>query len=214
MTSVIIDCDPGHDDALAILLAAKHLDVLGITTVSGNESIDNVTTNALKLVEVGNLTHIPVVRGAEGPLLREAVYAPQVHGKSGMDGAEIPEPTTKLKEGHAVDFIIDTVMSTSDVVLLPMGPLTNIALALRKEPRLRDRVKLMSIMGGSSTNGNITPTAEFNIYVDAEAADAEVFGTFSVSVEVILISFIERPSSFAAISDIFVIKPCPISIPP
>ena len=98
MTSVIIDCDPGHDDALAILLAAKHLDVLGITTVSGNESIDNVTTNALKLVEVGNLTHIPVVRGAEGPLLREAVYAPQVHGKSGMDGAEIPEPTTKLKK--------------------------------------------------------------------------------------------------------------------
>ncbi|MDP6770359.1 MAG: nucleoside hydrolase, partial [Anaerolineales bacterium] len=171
MTSVIIDCDPGHDDALAILLAAKHLDVLGITTVSGNESIDNVTNNALKLVEVGNLTHIPVVRGAEGPLLREAVYAPQVHGKSGMDGAEIPEPTTKLQEGHAVDFIIDTVMSTSDVVLLPMGPLTNIALALRKEPRLRDRVKLMSIMGGSSTNGNITPTAEFNIYVDAEAAD-------------------------------------------
>ena len=171
MTSVIIDCDPGHDDALAILLAAKHLDVLGLTTVSGNESIDNVTNNALKIVEFGNLTHIPVVRGAEGPLLREAVYAPHVHGKSGMDGAEIPEPTTKLKEGHAVDFIIDTAMSTSDLVLLPMGPLTNIALALRKEPRLRDRVKLMSIMGGSSTNGNITPTAEFNIYVDAEAAD-------------------------------------------
>ena len=171
MTSVIIDCDPGHDDALAILLAAKHLDVLGITTVSGNESIDNVTSNALKIVEFGNLTDIPVIRGAEGPLFRDAVYASHVHGKSGMDGAEIPEPTTKLQEGHAVDFIIDTAMSTSDLVLLPMGPLTNIALALRKEPKLRDRIKLMSIMGGSSTSGNYTAAAEFNIYVDAEAAD-------------------------------------------
>ena len=171
MTSVIIDCDPGHDDALAILLAAKHLDVLGITTVSGNESIDNVTSNALKIVEFGNLTDIPVIRGAEGPLFRDAVYASHVHGKSGMDGAEIPEPTTKLQEGHAVDFIINTAMSTSDLVLLPMGPLTNIALALRKEPKLRDRIKLMSIMGGSSTSGNYTAAAEFNIYVDAEAAD-------------------------------------------
>jgi len=171
MTSVIIDCDPGHDDALAILLAAKHLDVLGITTVSGNESIDNVTSNALKIVEFGNLTDIPVIRGAEGPLFRDAVYASHVHGKSGMDGAEIAEPTTKLQEGHAVDFIIDTAMSTSDLVLLPMGPLTNIALALRKEPKLRDRIKLMSIMGGSSTSGNYTAAAEFNIYVDAEAAD-------------------------------------------
>ena len=171
MTPVIIDCDPGHDDALAILLAAKHLDVIGITTVSGNESIDNVTTNALKVVEFGNLTHIPVVRGAEGPLIRDAVYAPHVHGKSGMDGPDLPQPTTLLREGHAVDFIIDTAMSTADLVLLPMGPLTNIALALRKEPKLRDRIKLLSIMGGSSTTGNFTPTAEFNIYVDAEAAD-------------------------------------------
>ncbi|SVC04414.1 uncharacterized protein METZ01_LOCUS257268, partial [marine metagenome] len=152
-------------------MAAKHLDVLGITTVSGNESIDNVTSNALKIVEFGNLTDIPVIRGAEGPLFRDAVYASHVHGKSGMDGAEIPEPTTKLQEGHAVDFIIDTAMSTSDLVLLPMGPLTNIALALRKEPKLRDRIKLMSIMGGSSTSGNYTAAAEFNIYVDAEAAD-------------------------------------------
>jgi len=171
VTSVIIDCDPGHDDALAILLAAKHLDVIGITTVSGNESIDNVTTNALKVVEFGNLTHIPVVRGAEGPLIRDAVYAPHVHGKSGMDGPDLPQPTTLLREGHAVDFIIDTAMSTSDLVLLPMGPLTNIAMALRKEPKIRDRIKLMSIMGGSSTTGNFTPSAEFNIYVDAEAAD-------------------------------------------
>jgi purine nucleosidase len=139
--------------------------------VSGNESIDNVTSNALKIVEFGNLTDIPVIRGAEGPLFRDAVYASHVHGKSGMDGAEIPEPTTKLQEGHAVDFIIDTAMSTSDLVLLPMGPLTNIALALRKEPKLRDRIKLMSIMGGSSTSGNYTAAAEFNIYVDAEAAD-------------------------------------------
>ena len=171
MTAVIIDCDPGHDDALAILLAAKHLNVLGITTVSGNESIDNVTTNALKIVEFGNLTDIPVYRGADGPLFREAVYASNVHGKSGMDGAEIPEPSTQLQQGHAVDFIIDTAMSMDDLVLLPMGPLTNIAMALQKEPKLRDRIKLMSIMGGSSTSGNYTAAAEFNIYVDAEAAD-------------------------------------------
>tara|TARA_B100000945_G_C20427732_1_gene621574 strand:- start:7877 stop:8797 length:921 start_codon:yes stop_codon:yes gene_type:complete len=171
MTAVIIDCDPGHDDALAILLAAKHLNVLGITTVSGNESIDNVTTNALKIVEFGNLTDIPVYRGADGPLFREAVYASNVHGKSGMDGAEIPEPSTQLQQGHAVDFIIDTAMSMDDLVLLPMGPLTNIAMALQKEPKLRDRIKLMSIMGGSSSSGNYTAAAEFNIYVDAEAAD-------------------------------------------
>lgn len=171
MTSVIIDCDPGHDDALAILLAAKHLNVLGITTVSGNESIEKVTTNALKVVEFGGLTHIPVVRGSERPLNREAVHAPHFHGHSGMDGADLPPPTTALLEGHAVDFIIDVGMSTSDLVLIPVGPLTNVAVALQREPRLRDRINLMSIMGGSATIGNITPAAEFNIYHDAEAAD-------------------------------------------
>ena len=171
MTSVIIDCDPGLDDAIAILLAIKHLNVVGITTVSGNESIEKVTTNALKVLELGGATHIPVVRGSDRPLKRDPVYAPHFHGESGMGGADLPAPTTVPLEGHAVEFIIEVGMSASDLVLISIGPLTNIATALRKEPRLRERVKLISMMGGSVTNGNVTPAAEFNVYHDAEAAD-------------------------------------------
>ncbi|MGD9934762.1 MAG: nucleoside hydrolase [Dehalococcoidia bacterium] len=167
---VIIDCDPGHDDAVAILLAAKHLDVLGITTVSGNQTIEKVTGNALKVLELSELTGIPVARGATRPLLSQPRYATG-HGESGLDGHDFPEPVTLLDPRHAVQFIIDTVMSTEAVTLVPIGPLTNIATALRLEPRLAERTAHISLMGGSATVGNVTPVAEFNVWVDAEAAD-------------------------------------------
>lgn len=170
MKKVILDCDPGHDDAFAMMLAMKHLDVLGITTVGGNQLVERVTTNALKVLEVTGMTHIPVYRGNAGPMLAELVTAPQFHGDTGMDGPVLPEPSIQAQRQHAVDFIVDTVMSTSDVTLIATGPLTNIAGAIQREPRIVERVKEISIMGGSVTFGNWTPAAEFNIYVDPEAA--------------------------------------------
>lgn len=170
MKKVILDCDPGHDDAFAMMLALKHLDVLGITTVGGNQLIDRVTTNALKVLEVTGMTHVPVFRGSAGPMIAELVTAPQYHGVTGMDGPVLPDPTITAQSRHAVDFIVDTVMTTSDVTLIATGPLTNIAAAIQREPRIAERVNEISIMGGSVTFGNWTPAAEFNIYVDPEAA--------------------------------------------
>jgi len=169
---VILDCDPGHDDAMAILLAARRLAVLGITTVAGNQTIDLVTTNALKVVEMAGLTHLPVARGAAHPLVRPPRHAPEIHGPTGLDGPALPPPTTPPLAAHAVDFIVETVMRTDGVTLVATGPLTNIALALRKEPRLASRVPEICLMGGSLTHGNVTAAAEFNIYVDPEAAHA------------------------------------------
>lgn len=170
MRKVILDCDPGHDDAIAILLAAKHLDVLGITTVAGNQTLKKVTINALKVVELAGLTHIPVFKGMDRPLMRPSRHAPEIHGETGLDGPHLPQPTTPLDPRHAVDFLIETVMSTDDVTLVPTGPLTNVATALRREPRIAKRLQEISLMGGSLTYGNSTPVAEFNIYCDPEAA--------------------------------------------
>ncbi|MCB0065301.1 MAG: nucleoside hydrolase [Caldilineaceae bacterium] len=170
MRKIILDCDPGLDDTLAILLAAKHLDVLGITTVAGNQTIDKVTTNALKIVEFADLTHIPVAKGTHQPLVKPLIHAGHIHGESGLDGPILPEPTTPLDPRHAVDFIIETVMAHDEVTLVPVGPLTNIALALHREPRLRERIPEISLMGGGLNVGNVTAMAEFNIYVDPEAA--------------------------------------------
>jgi inosine-uridine nucleoside N-ribohydrolase len=170
MRKVILDCDPGHDDAFAIMLAAKHLNLLGITTVGGNHILEKVTINALKVLEVTGMTHIPVFPGHSRPLVSDLVTAPQFHGKSGMDGPILPHPTIKPQNKHAVDFIIDTVMSTDDVTLVGTGPLTNIAAAINRAPCIVDRVHEISIMGGSATFGNWTPSAEFNIFVDPEAA--------------------------------------------
>jgi pyrimidine-specific ribonucleoside hydrolase len=170
MTRIILDCDPGHDDAFAIMLAAKHLDVLGISTVGGNQLLERVTINALKVLEVTGMTHIPVYPGHARPLVGDLVTAPQFHGESGMDGPVLPYPTIKPQSKHAVDFIVDTVMSTDDVTLVGIGPLTNIAAAINHEPRIVERVREITIMGGSVTFGNWTPAAEFNILVDPEAA--------------------------------------------
>ncbi len=170
MKKVILDCDPGHDDAFAIMLAASHLDVLGITTIGGNCTLEKVTDNALKVLEVLGRTDIPVFPGHSCPMATPLVTAPQFHGESGMDGPVLPSPKTDAQKKHGVDFIVETVMSTDDVTLIATGPLTNIAAAINREPKIVDRVKELSIMGGSVTFGNWTPAAEFNIFVDPEAA--------------------------------------------
>lgn len=168
---VILDCDPGHDDAFALMLAVANLDVLGVTTIGGNNTLDKVTTNALKVLEVLDATDIPVHAGHSVPMVAPLVTAPQFHGESGMDGPVLPEPTAKQADQHAVDFIVETVMNNDDVTLIATGPLTNIAAAINREPRIVDRVKELAIMGGSVTFGNWTPAAEFNIFVDPEAAN-------------------------------------------
>ncbi|MFD4640088.1 nucleoside hydrolase [Lentzea sp. NPDC058436] len=174
MKKIILDCDPGHDDAIAILLAAGSPDVelLGITTVAGNHTIDNVTRNALSVCAAYGI-EVPVARGAAWPLVGPQVLAKEVHGETGLDGPPLPEAAFDLDERHAVDFIIDTVMAhePGTVTLVPVGPFTNIALALRKEPRIAERVESVVVMGGSFTRGNVTPTSEFNVYADPEAAE-------------------------------------------
>lgn len=176
MRKVILDCDPGHDDAFAIMLAAEHLDLLGITTIGGNGSLENVTTNALKVLEVIERPDIPVYKGHSGPLLKPLVTAPQFHGESGMDGPVLPAPKIKAKDQHAVDFIIEAALAQEGVTLIATGPLTNIAAALHRNPKITERIQEIVIMGGSVTFGNWTPAAEFNIFVDPEAA-AKVFNS-------------------------------------
>ncbi len=170
MKKVILDCDPGHDDAFGIMLAVRHLEVLGITTIGGNCTLDKVTVNALKVLEVLERSDIPVYPGHSCPMVAPLVTAPQFHGVSGMDGPVLPEPEVQAQKKHAVDYMIETVMNTEDVTLIATGPLTNIAAAINREPRIVERVKELSIMGGSVTYGNWTPAAEFNIFVDPEAA--------------------------------------------
>lgn len=172
MRNVILDCDPGHDDAVSIIIAASKksdLNILGITTVAGNVEVEKNTLNALKVAELLKLD-VPVVQGASRPLVKQSEIAPEIHGDTGMDGPELPEPSLTVTEGHAVDFIIEQVKTSKEAVtLVPTGPLTNIALALIKAPEIKDNIDEIVLMGGG-TFGNWTPAAEFNIYVDAEAA--------------------------------------------
>lgn len=170
MQKVILDCDPGHDDAIAIMLAAKHLDILGVTTVGGNGYLANTTRNALQVLDVIGRSDIKVYPGHAGPSTEPLVIADNVHGESAMDGPQLPPPSKPAEKKHGVDFIVETVMSTPDVVLIATGPLTNIASALNKEPEIAKRAKALYIMGGGAYCGNWTPAAEFNIVVDVEAA--------------------------------------------
>src|SRR6266568_7179758 len=175
---IILDCDPGHDDAIAILLAAHHpeIDLLAITTVAGNQSVEKTTRNALKVCSLANIRHIPIAMGMDRPLVRPAKHAPDIHGESGMDGPHIPEPDIELDPRHAVDLLIELLLSSDgDVTLVPTGPLTNIATAMRREPAIIPRIKAISLMVGAIGLGNTTPAAEFNIWCDPEAA-AVVFG--------------------------------------
>ena len=169
---VILDCDPGTDDAVAIMLAAKHLDVLGITTVGGNSGLDNATRNALRVLEViGLADQIGVYPGQDGPLKGKLETAGGIHGKTGLGDVDLPEPTHSPQPMRGVDFIIQTLMSTDDVTIIATGPLTNVATAIQQEPRIAERVREICVMGGSTLIGNIKPVAEFNIYTDPEAAD-------------------------------------------
>ena len=169
--SVLIDCDPGHDDALAILLALRHLDVRAITAVHGNAPLDRTHVNARKVLELAGRTDVPVAAGCDRPLLKEAHFAPDVHGESGLGGTNLPEPSMPLADAHATDVIIDLSRSVPNFNVVPVGPLTNIAAALRRDPGLAGRIERFTIMGGSLTWGNVTPAAEFNVWADAEAAD-------------------------------------------
>jgi pyrimidine-specific ribonucleoside hydrolase len=167
---VILDVDPGHDDAMAILLAARHLKVLGITTVHGNGTIDKTTVNALKILEVADLTHIPVAKGMSLPLINELHTGAMIHGETALDGIDLPEPTTPLDPRHAVDFIVETVRTQEGVSLVPTGPLTNVGAALRQASDIAERIQEISLMGGSVGGGNATAAAEANIFHDPEAA--------------------------------------------
>ncbi|SDG52325.1 nucleoside hydrolase [Pelagibacterium luteolum] len=173
---IIIDTDPGQDDAVAILLALaspQELDVLGIVAVAGNVGLAQNAKNALKIVELAGRPEVPVFAGCARPLTRKLITAEHVHGQTGLDGPDLPEPTIALEDQHGVDFIIDTIRAEPEgtVTLCALGPLTNIAMALIKAPDIAPRIAEIVLMGGAYFEvGNITPAAEFNIYVDPEAA--------------------------------------------
>jgi purine nucleosidase len=170
----VIDTDPGIDDALALFfaLAAPEVQLEAVTTVSGNVSVEKTTRNALALLELAGRTDVPVARGAERPLLREAVYADYVHGRNGVGDVALPEPRQKPTDLHAVEMIIQTILGGPDeITLVALGPLTNLALAVRREPRIAEAVREVVIMGGAlRVPGNVSPAAEFNIYADPHAA--------------------------------------------
>lgn len=171
---IILDSDPGHDDAVAILLAVGNpkIDLLGISTVGGNQTLEKVTYNARAVLEMAGRDDIPVYAGAPGPLLNEFETAAEVHGETGLDGVELPVPSRPLEQEHAVNWIIDTIMSNepNTITLVPTGPLTNIALAAKLEPKIVERVKRIVLMGGGVYEANKTAVAEFNIATDPEAA--------------------------------------------
>ncbi|GAA0136237.1 pyrimidine-specific ribonucleoside hydrolase RihA [Paenibacillus sp. YSY-4.3] len=170
---IIIDCDPGIDDALAILLAAasEQLDLKLITTCAGNQTSEKITANALKLLSFIERPDIPVARGATHPLHGELVVAEKAHGDSGFGGVELGETTLSVIDQPAIDAMRDVILASDQkVTIIAIGPLTNVAKLLQEYPEIAERIEELSIMGGSSTEGNATPVAEFNIYVDPEAA--------------------------------------------
>lgn len=173
-TKMILDCDPGHDDAIAILLAlgSPDIDLLGVTTIGGNHSLEKVTYNARAVCELAGRPGTPVHAGCMKPLVREAIDAAYIHGQTGLDGVDLPEPSRPLPDQHAVTWLIETIMSHAPgtITVVPTGPLTNIAVAARLEPRIVERVKEIVFMGGAYGVGNATPFAEFNILCDPEAA--------------------------------------------
>ena len=177
MTRILIDCDPGHDDAIALLLAlaSPELELLGITTVGGNQTLEKTTANAIRILEFARRTEIPVAAGADRPLVRDPYFAAYVHGDTGLDGPDLPPAQGAPVERHAADFLADKIREAGgSVTLVPTGPLTNVALMLALHPDARpERIVLM---GGAIAEGNVTPAAEFNIWWDPEAA-ARVFAS-------------------------------------
>lgn len=174
MRRIVLDCDPGHDDAIAILLAARHpeLTLEAITTVAGNSTVEKTTRNALKVCALAGIRDVSVAAGMAAPLVRPLRIAPEIHGASGLDGPHLPEPDLPLAPRHAVDLLIELLLAApdGDVTIVATAPLTNIAAAIRREPRILPKIERIVLMGGSIGLGNMTPAAEFNIYVDPEAA--------------------------------------------
>jgi purine nucleosidase len=174
---IIIDCDPGQDDAVALFLALAsrdELDVLGITTVAGNVPLELTQRNARMMCDIAGVKDVPVFAGCSRPLMVELETAEYIHGKTGIDGVDVFEPDTPLADTHAVSFIVDALMSAADssVTLVPTGPLTNIATALEREPAIAGRIEKVVLMGGAMReSGNRSPSAEFNMLVDPHAAD-------------------------------------------
>lgn len=167
---ILIDCDPGHDDAVALLFAARHLDLVAVTTVHGNNSLANTTRNALAILELAGID-VPVAAGCAEPLVQASTHHGTIHGKTGLDGADVPAPTRRPIDSHAVDLIVELASRhRGELVIALIGPQTNFAMALRRENRLKDWVREVTLMGGSTGLGNVTPVAEFNIHCDPEAA--------------------------------------------
>ncbi|WP_368250638.1 nucleoside hydrolase [Enterococcus sp. 2201sp1_2201st1_B8_2201SCRN_220225] len=174
---VILDCDPGHDDAMALLMAiaSENIELLAVTTSAGNQKPEKTFANAKKLLALAKREDIPVAMGASKPLRRDLIIADDVHGESGIDGAELPKSSVPSLEISANDLIADILRNSEEkVTLVATGPLTNIAIFLLSHPELKEKIELISFMGGACFGGNITPHAEFNIYVDPEAADIVV----------------------------------------
>ena len=172
-TPVIVDCDPGHDDAVALLLAAGSpaLDLRLVTVVAGNQTLENTLRNALAVLSAAGVRDVPVAGGMDRPLVRSRIVAGHIHGKSGLDGPELPAITIQPSPRHAVDMMISTLLeSERRITLIPTGPLTNVALAMRLKPAILSRIERIVLMGGSAGLGNTTPAAEFNIFADPEAA--------------------------------------------
>ena len=181
---IILDCDPGHDDAVAIMLAAINpkIELLGITVVAGNQKLEKTVNNALKVCNHLNLD-VPVYSGMSRPMIREQLIADDIHGETGLDGPKFEELKIKAEDKHAVNFIIDTLMNSDEkVTLVPTGPLTNIGMAIRFEPRIIEKINRIVLMGGSYQLGNMTPAAEFNILADPDAAHI----VFSSGVKVVM----------------------------
>jgi inosine-uridine nucleoside N-ribohydrolase len=178
-TPILIDCDPGHDDAIALLLAlgSPEVELIGVTTVAGNQTLEKTTSNALRVLEFVGRGDVPVAAGAARPLVREPFVASYVHGESGLDGPELPPPRGRPVEQHAVDFLAERVFAAKrPVTLVPIGPLTNVALLIARHPDAAARLERIVVMGGAIAEGNVTPAAEFNIWADPEAA-ARVFAS-------------------------------------
>ena len=177
---VVLYCDPGHDDAMAILLAAASpaIELEAITTVAGNQTVDRVTLNARRVCSVAGIDHVPIAAGCATPLRRDRIGAGEIHGASGLDGVDWDDPTVAVDPRHGVDLIVELALrpDARPLTLVAVGPLTNVATALTREPRIAERIERLSIMGGAIGLGNWTPSAEFNIYADPEAADV-VFGS-------------------------------------
>ena len=179
MIPILVDCDPGQDDAIALLLAlaSPEVEVLGVTTVAGNQTIEKVTINALRVLELAGRGDIAVAAGADQPLVGELVVAADAHGETGLDGPDLPAPQGRPVEQDAVEFLAERLLASArPVTLVPLGPLTNVALLLAERPEAAERIERIVLMGGAIAEGNMTPSAEFNIWVDPEAA-AHVFAS-------------------------------------